>query len=105
MEANESCFPANYINLSGECNEHPCSFFLSGAWGTTGSGSIRKRSSGRCGTDVLQTLFALQYGLVSYPSTVRSPYKEPYYLVSNDGKRFRLEFDCKNCQMKVKAAQ
>ena len=36
---------------------------------------------------------------------VRSPYKEPYYLISNDGKRFRLEFDCKNCQMKVKAAQ
>lgn len=35
---------------------------------------------------------------------VRSPYKEPYYLVSNDGKRFALEFDCKNCQMKVKAA-
>ena len=33
---------------------------------------------------------------------VRSPYREPYYLVSNDGKRFRLEFDCKNCQMKVK---
>lgn len=32
---------------------------------------------------------------------VRSPYKEPYYLVSSDGKRFRLEFDCKNCQMKV----
>lgn len=36
---------------------------------------------------------------------VRSPYKEPYFLVSNDGKRFRLEFDCKNCQMKVRAAQ
>ncbi len=35
---------------------------------------------------------------------VRSPYREPYYLVSTDGKRFRLEFDCKNCQMKVKAA-
>lgn len=32
----------------------------------------------------------------------RSPYKEPYSLVSNDGRRFRLEFDCKNCQMKVK---
>lgn len=32
---------------------------------------------------------------------VRSPYREPYYLVSNDGKRFRLEFDCKRCQMKV----
>ena len=36
---------------------------------------------------------------------VRSPFKEPYYLMANDGKRFRLEFDCKNCQMKVKAAQ
>ncbi|NCC09644.1 MAG: U32 family peptidase [Bacteroidia bacterium] len=34
---------------------------------------------------------------------VRSPYKEPYTLVSADGRRFRLEFDCKNCQMKVKA--
>ena len=33
----------------------------------------------------------------------KSPYKEPYYLVSTDGKRFRLEFDCKHCQMKVKA--
>lgn len=34
---------------------------------------------------------------------VRSPYKEPYCLVSSDGKRFRLEFDCKLCQMKVYA--
>ena len=33
----------------------------------------------------------------------KSPYKEPYYLVSSDGKRFRLEFDCKHCQMKVLA--
>lgn len=30
-----------------------------------------------------------------------SPYREPYYLVSSDGRRFRLEFDCKHCQMKV----
>ena len=35
---------------------------------------------------------------------VRSPYKEPYYLVSADGKRFRLEFDCTHCQMKVLSA-
>ncbi len=33
----------------------------------------------------------------------RSPYKEPYYLESTDGKRYRLTFDCKNCQMKVSA--
>ena len=31
----------------------------------------------------------------------RSPYREPYYLARSDGRRFRLEFDCKNCQMKI----
>ena len=35
----------------------------------------------------------------------KSPFKEPYYLVSGDGKRFRLEFDCKRCQMKVIASK
>lgn len=34
---------------------------------------------------------------------VRSPYREPYCLVSSDGRRFRLQFDCKQCQMKVYA--
>lgn len=34
---------------------------------------------------------------------VRSPFREPYYLVSSDGRRFSLEFDCKQCQMKVLA--
>ena len=33
----------------------------------------------------------------------RSPYREPYFLVSADGRRFRLLFDCKECQMKVMA--
>lgn len=33
----------------------------------------------------------------------RSPYREPYSLVASDGRRFRLSFDCKNCQMKVYA--
>ena len=33
----------------------------------------------------------------------KSPFREPYYLVSGDGKRYRLEFDCKHCQMKVLA--
>lgn len=33
----------------------------------------------------------------------RSPYREPYYLVAADGRRFRLDFDCKNCQMNVYA--
>ncbi len=33
-----------------------------------------------------------------------SPYREPYYLVSNDKKRFRLLFDCVRCRMKIEFA-
>lgn len=36
---------------------------------------------------------------------VRSTFKEPYYLVSRDGRKFQLQFDCKNCQMKVLAVE
>jgi putative protease len=32
----------------------------------------------------------------------KSPYKEPYYLQSMDGKRFKLVFDCKNCIMNLR---
>ena len=31
----------------------------------------------------------------------RMPYAEPLYLVSGDGRRFKLQFDCKECQMRV----
>ncbi len=33
----------------------------------------------------------------------RSPYREPYFLQLPDGRHFRLEFDCRQCQMKVYA--
>lgn len=33
--------------------------------------------------------------------TARSPFREPYYLVATDGSRYRLQFDCKQCQMLV----
>ena len=36
-------------------------------------------------------------------SGVPSPYKEPFYLVSSDGRRFSLSFDCRQCIMKVNA--
>ena len=29
------------------------------------------------------------------------PYSEPLYLLSADGKRFRLHFNCKECEMSV----
>ncbi len=31
----------------------------------------------------------------------KSPFREPYYLISSDGRRFRLDFDCAACQMRV----
>lgn len=31
----------------------------------------------------------------------KSAFREPFFLVSGDGRRFRLEFDCSQCQMKV----
>ena len=31
-----------------------------------------------------------------------SPYREPYTLMSADGKRFKLEFDCRQCVMMIK---
>ena len=33
----------------------------------------------------------------------KSPYREPYSLVSADGRKFALEFDCKQCIMKVRS--
>ena len=46
----------------------------------------------------------LRYALGWCPRNggVRSPYREPYTLVSADGRRFALDFDCKQCIMTVK---
>lgn len=47
--------------------------------------------------------FCLRYQMGWCPRQhrVKSPYEEPYFLCSKDGRRFRLEFDCKKCEMKV----
>lgn len=34
-------------------------------------------------------------------SGVKHSFKEPFFLVSGNGRRFKLSFDCKNCLMKV----
>lgn len=44
-----------------------------------------------------------QLGICNKQSEVHSPWREPFYLVSHDGRRFRLRFDCHNCQMLVVA--
>ena len=58
---------------------------------------------GRRDVSVMFCKYCLRYDLNGCPVYQKNHLsgKEPYYLVSKDGKRFRLEFDCKNCQMKV----
>lgn len=44
-------------------------------------------------------------GLCQRHGGTKSAFREPFYLVSTDGRRFRLEFDCRNCQMLLYAAR
>lgn len=52
---------------------------------------------------VMTCRHCLRYSMGWCPVHHRKPslFREPYYIVSADGRRFRLEFDCKNCRMKV----
>lgn len=49
----------------------------------------------------------LRYSLAICPKYHKktTQYREPYYLIGNDGKRFKLAFDCAKCQMKVLAEE
>lgn len=55
------------------------------------------------GQPLMTCRYCLRYQMGWCPQRhrVKSPYQEPYYLCSKDGRRFRLEFDCKKCEMKV----
>lgn len=57
------------------------------------------------GAVLMQCKHCLRYSMGWCPThqKTRSPYREPYYLVGTDGKRFRLGFDCNSCQMLVYA--
>lgn len=44
-----------------------------------------------------------EIGFCTRNQKAKHNFKEPFYLDSNDGKRFRLEFNCKECRMNVYA--
>ena len=101
MEANESCFPQTTLTYLGNVmNTRAASFYQE-----HGVQQVAAAYEKEAVEDAVLMFckHCLRYSMGWCPihQRVRSPYKEPYYLVSNDGKRFRLEFDCKNCQMKV----
>jgi len=60
-------------------------------------------SSPQSSTAVMFCRHCLRYslGYCKRHGGQQSPYEEPFCLVSQDGRRFPLEFDCKNCQMIV----
>lgn len=47
--------------------------------------------------------YCIRYQLGLCSRQGRMPWREPLYLRASDGRRFRLRFDCKNCQMLVYA--
>ncbi|MDR0988946.1 MAG: U32 family peptidase [Prevotellaceae bacterium] len=55
------------------------------------------------GVPLMFTRYCLRYELGECPvhQQARQQHPVPYYLTGTDGKRFRLEFDCRQCQMQL----
>lgn len=55
------------------------------------------------GGPLMECRYCIRYALGYCPNTTseKAPWKEPLSLKMSDGRRFRLQFDCKNCQMNV----
>lgn len=55
------------------------------------------------GTAIMFCQHCLRYTMGWCPKhqTEKSPYREPYYINLPDKRRFRLDFDCAHCQMKI----
>lgn len=77
--------------------------FVAGQGGAEGVNALEVTGRLNEGQALMTCRFCLRYQLGWCPRQrgSGSPYQEPYYLCSRDGRRFRLEFDCKNCEMKV----
>ena len=60
--------------------------------------------AGKDGATVMFCKHCLKYSMGWCTKSGKpSPYKEPFYIVSGDGRKFRLAFDCKECLMRVVA--
>jgi len=81
LNNNSQCPPVNSVMVNGQCSmvNNPlmlCRFCLRHAWGQCHKANEKLKIK-------------------------NEQWKEPLYLVLGDGRRFRLEFDCKRCEMKV----
>ncbi len=96
ISALASCFNFNISN-------HLSHQFVANTCGTQPTDALEVTGILPNGQPLMTCRFCLRYQMGWCPKFhhVKSPYKEPYFLCSKDGRRFRLEFDCKNCEMKV----
>ena len=96
-------YPATMLTYLGNVmNEEACRFYLDHGVKAVAPAYEKQPVDGAV---LMFCRHCLRYSMGWCPvyQKGRSPYREPYYLASADGRRFRLEFDCKNCQMKVLA--
>ena len=90
------CFDYNISNrLSGQ--------FVASKGGRAQINALEVTGKLNEGQALMTCRFCLRYQMGWCPRQrgPKSQYQEPYYLCSRDGRKFRLEFDCKNCEMKV----
>lgn len=98
IEAKENSF---LLNVSNRLSRH---FYQSrGISSIEPAMEITPDSTPQSSTALMFCRHCLRYslGFCVRNGGKHSPFKEPFYLVSQDGRRFPLEFDCKNCQMIV----
>lgn len=98
-------FPQSTLSYLGNVmNEHAATFYRNHGVSNIAPAFEKEKPENAV---LMFTKHCLRYSMGWCPihNRERSPYKEPYYLVSSDGRRFRLEFDCKICQMKVIQAE
>ena len=103
MPKTEHAFPQSELTYLGNVmNEGSASFYRQHGVSTIAPAFEKRPVQGAV---LMFCKHCLRYSMGWCPvrHKEKSPFKEPYYLVSGDGKRFRLEFDCKHCIMKVKA--
>ena len=96
VSAQSSCFNFNISN-------HLSQQFVADTCGTLPTDALEVTGKLADGLPLMTCRFCLRYQIGWCPQRhrVKSPYQEPFFLCSKDGRRFRLEFDCKKCEMKV----
>ena len=96
FSAPSSCFS---FNVSNRLSQQ----FVSDVCGSQTIDALEVTGKLPEGQPLMTCRYCLRYQMGWCPKHhhVKSPYQEPYYLCSKDGRRFRLEFDCKQCEMRV----